>query len=145
MKRILAFDLASSTGWAYDSASGLQFGEKKFVGHAPEKFVQFNQWLDTFPEKRIGLIAYEKPHFRGYPATFLLVGFATRVEEFAYRRGIKCVGLHSGTMKLHITGSGRAEKTDVIAAVKKRFKIDKALGDDEADALSCLAYAQDKL
>lgn len=152
MKRILALDLSSSTGWAYandvsDRADGggiVLYGEWKFTGHAAEKFRQFNNKLGELPYK-LDLVVYERPHFRGYPATFLLVGLATRVEEWAYRKGFKCEAVHSATLKKHITGFGKAEKADVIAAVKKRFKIKGELGNDEADALSALAYSIDKL
>lgn len=143
--KFLAFDLASSCGWAYHDGKTLTSGVRKFAGSAPEKFRQLNEWLENLylNEKRPDLVAYEKPHFRGYPATFLLVGFATRVEEFFYRKGVKCVSIHSGTMKKHIAGSGKAEKSEVIKAVKAKFKITKEIGDDEADALSCLAYVMD--
>lgn len=47
------------------------------------------------------------------------------------------------TLKVHATRSGRAEKADMQAAARARWRISKEqeLGEDEADALCLLAWA----
>lgn len=64
--------------------------------------------------------------------------------RFADVHGIEHAAVHSATLKKWDTGSGRADKGAMLAAVRARWKPDVA-GDDEADALALLHYALDRL
>jgi Holliday junction resolvasome RuvABC endonuclease subunit len=91
-------------------------------------------WLDALIDQYApGLIVIEKPLFRG-PASDCLMGMSAHARSAAWKRGVRVVEIAPSTLKKQITGNGRAEKADVIAAVK-------ALGwqpasDNDADAIA---------
>lgn len=67
---------------------------------------------------------------------------ATLVLELAEAR-VAMRSVPQATLKVHATRSGRAEKADMQAAARARWRISKEqeLGEDEADALCLLAWA----
>ncbi len=82
-----------------------------------------------------GLIVYEAPHFRGGYATDVLVGMATRIQEFGALYGIEYTSVHSATLKKFATGDGRASKTDMMKFAKSRWPLQNIQDDNQADAL----------
>jgi hypothetical protein len=89
------------------------------------------------------VVVYERPHLRGWAASFSLVGRAAIVEASCSKLGVQAISVHSATIKKYITGSGRATKEDVIKAVKKRGF--KPKDDNAADAIALWLYAQENL
>lgn len=146
---ILALDLATKSGWAYRKGKEIKSGVESFAikrGDSPGiRFLKFRSWLekmvkDVEPE----IIIYERPHHRGGSATEVLVGLSTRVQEVAAKNKIEYKAVHTTTLKKFFTGSGRASKKDMIKEAKKRFPEQNIQDDNQADALSVLAFAIDQ-
>jgi Holliday junction resolvasome RuvABC endonuclease subunit len=161
MKTILALDPGSKTGFAYHSAyevnpkfgggglvavvSGTALFERKRGASAGMRFVLFTAWLQQILDAvEPDVVVYEMAHHRGGAATEILVGFTTRIQEECERRGIEYLGVHTGTMKKEVLGSGRAEKSDSVKFAEN-YLGRKVGGDDESDAVCLLAYAEKKL
>ena len=163
MKIILAFDPGSKTGWAYRAPlpvnpfpwnavgkllavnSGAALFERKRGASAGMRFIDFNKWLrEIMDAVKPDVVVYEMAHHRGGAATEILVGFTTRIQEECERRGIEYLGVHTGTLKKEVLGSGRADKSDSIKFAEK-YLGRKVGGDDESDAVCLLAYAEKKL
>lgn len=155
--KILALDMATSTGWAFIDTddpnasykSGvLQYREKMGRGRdrtekplcLVERLLRFRSDLQL---KLIGnlapnLIVYEQAHHRGGPATRSGLGMETVLIMEAAHAGRTSHGVHSGTLKKFCTGQGKAEKEAMIAFAK--FLTQREITDDnEADAI-CLAH-----
>lgn len=149
--RILALDLGTRTGWAASIPGiGVESGVQIFDlrrGESPGmRFLRFRRWLSGMLETLSpGVVAYELAHHRGGPATELAVGLQTRVQELAAARGLEYVSVHTGTLKRHATGSGRAPKGAMIEAARARWPSQTIEGDDQADALCVLAWALDEV
>lgn len=97
----------------------------------------FRKWLDAHPDYDV---AFERPFCRGQAATRFLWGMAAHIESIAEAAGRACVDANLMTVKKFITGSGKAEKEDMIAAVRDFGYT----GNDEheADALAGLLYVE---
>jgi len=150
MKTILAIDPGSKTGWAYRPFSVVSSGTAEFKKpgrgtSAGMRFIDFNKWLrEIMDAVKPDVVVYEMAHHRGGAATEILVGFTTRIQEECERRGIEYLGVHTGTLKKEVLGSGRADKSDSIKFAEK-YLGRKVGGDDESDAVCLLAYAEKKL
>ena len=146
MKTILAIDPGSKTGWAYRPfsvvSSGTALFERKRGASAGMRFVLFTAWLTQILDAvKPDVVIYEMAHHRGGAATEILVGFTTRIQEECERRHIEYLGVHTGTMKKEVLGSGRADKGDSIKFAEN-YLGRKVEGDDESDAVVLLAYAE---
>jgi Holliday junction resolvasome RuvABC endonuclease subunit len=141
MPTLLALDLSSHTGWAVFVDGRLtEYGLKHFPILNPafpaQRFEEFWEWITRLIEVyKPTDIVVERPHLRGFPVTVFLVGLYSRVAEAAARSWISFGDLHSASIKLAMTGNGRAEKAEVIAAVNAKYGL--AITDDnEADAIA---------
>lgn len=149
--RILALDLATSTGWATSTPElGVESGTQRFDvkrGESPGmRFLRFRRWLaDMLDTVHPEVVVYELPHHRGGYATQVLVGLSTRVEELCAERDIEHESVRTSPLKKHITGAGRASKEDMMAAAKRLFPKQSVDTDDQADALCVLKWAEDTL
>lgn len=140
---ILALDLASCTGWAYDVKGVRDSGVEDFLRKGETtawKFMRINAWLcKTWGYWNFDLVVIEQPHHRGGSATYLLNNLAGRVDEYCGRRGWEFRMVHSATIKKFATGNARAEKPQMVQAAQKLKP--GVTDDNEADALWLLEYA----
>ncbi len=144
--RILAFDLGTTGAWAFNrgfSYAPARLGTWNLIGeNRVEKLAWFSNYLDVFAGEDYGVVIYERPFVRGRAATRFLWGMAGIVEaHFGYHSAVVDEAVSS--IKKHVTGSGRATKEDMIAAVS-------ALGwnpsnDHEADAAAVCQYCIDNM
>lgn len=146
---VLAIDSARQTGWAMYQAGVITLGTKNFPRNASESpgmdFLRYGGWLEEMYKismKPIDVLIYEKPHYRG-AGTELLIGFITKIKEFAAKYNIDIGNIHSGTLKKWATGNGAASKPMMEAEAKKRGYSPQ--NDDEADAVLMLLYQLDEL
>jgi Holliday junction resolvasome RuvABC endonuclease subunit len=87
--------------------------------------------------------ATSKPINRGGAATAVCVGLVTVAQAFAAEYSIELMPVHTATLKKWSTGSGRANKSDMIqAAIKRGWQ---PQDDNEADAQLLLDYALSEL
>jgi crossover junction endodeoxyribonuclease RuvC len=139
---IIALDLATATGWAV----GMPEAEPRFgtftlpsTGDDIGRFlVKFEDWLnDMITVEGPGLVVFEAPILRrggGNPVVARkLMGLANCVETICYRRDVRCRQAHLATVKKSFAGSGRAEKSDMIAMARRWGWAVR--NDNEADAL----------
>jgi Holliday junction resolvasome RuvABC endonuclease subunit len=145
---ILALDCGTKTGWASLVDGRIESGVQDFSLKRGEskgiRFLRFNTWLVGMLDLiKPHIVVYEMAHFRGGHATEILVGMTTRIEEFREERGIEYSSVHSATLKKFATGSGKANKIDMMKAAALEFGriIDS---DDEADALHALAWGREE-
>lgn len=147
--KILALDCATKTGWCLLDENGkiIESGVQSFEKRRGESnglvFLRFRNWLGKLIEFRpdgIGLLVYERAHMRGGAATELCVGLQTRVQEVAAERSIESLPVPSTTLKKWATGSGNANKVDMMIASKKYLGRPPE-DDNEADAVLLAQYA----
>lgn len=135
---VLALDMACKTGWAHACGdAGLWLLpppiKDETNGH---RFCAFLAWLSEMADcYKYDAIVYEQAHHRGGPTTRLALGMVTVVEIHAANLGIRCKGYHSGTIKKHATGNGRADKPAMWAAAKARGIAWTPETDDIVDAI----------
>lgn len=143
---ILSLDISLRTGFAYGSdVSNITFGQRDFSGLGSDNAVKgrrFRHWLcELMTEIEPSELVLERPvYFAGarMGATTLLHGLAWEAHRAAELRGIPRREVAPITIKKFITGSGKAKKPEVIAAVKARgFNV---LDDNQADAIALLLY-----
>jgi len=143
--KILALDMATKTGWAtniHGNRSGvIEFQLKR--GESPGmRFLRFRAWLNELHKLLSGetdVIAYEQAHHRGGAATAVCVGLITEVHAFAAEHNIELMAVHTATLKKFATGSGRANKKDMVKAAQNRGWNPQE--HNEADAQILLEYA----
>lgn len=144
--RIIALDVATKTGWATPSESGVQDFTPGRGDSSGIRFLKFRRWLRGLLEL-VGpdVVVYEQAHYRGGAATEVCVGLVTRVQEECARVGIEYKGYHTATLKKHATGAGKASKGDMMAAAAAKWPNVALIDDNHADALWLLDLAQKDL
>lgn len=163
MPAALFLDLGSATGVAFDSGEpGVPVTRlwrlPRAVG-SPEEGYEYGAVFATFRRDLGDLVKVVQPALVGFEAainvmgrdsparTFkttqhtirLLYGFVTVTEEFCATHNLRCYEAHISTIKKHLTGSGRAEKGDVLAACK-RLNWDVGGDHNRADAAAGWCY-----
>ncbi len=135
--RILALDPAENTGWAHSNG---QFGfwPLRLQG-APlaDQHVKLEQYLErAIGQMGCDVIATENAGF-GSPNPEVQARHNERlgiIRLVAGRHGLTVHTFHPSNIKSFATGDGRAEKRDMIAALKRHHNI-TVTSDDEADAI----------
>lgn len=146
---IFSLDMATKTGWAaniHGRRSGvIEFALKR--GESPGmRFLRCRSWLNEMLELlncKIDVIVYEQAHHRGGAATAVCVGFVTEILAFAAEHNIELMPVHTATLKKFATGSGRANKKDMVKAAQSRGWSPQ--DDNEAEAQLLLEYALSEL
>jgi len=142
---ILALDLGSKCGWAWSEYATVLSGVEEFYvrkGQSPGiRYLEFLRFLDRF--RVAELVAYEEPHLRGGHAAKVLSGFATHLESWCAEHHIEHSSVHTATLKKFATGSGRADKSQMLEAARARFPSEQIADDNQADALLILAWAEE--
>lgn len=144
---ILALDLGTTTGWALRDRTGRitsgsqSFKPQRFEGGGM-RFLRFKTWLAELKMHADGIDALVFEEVRRHVSTdaaHAYGGFLATLTAWCEHHGIPYQGVPVGTIKKHATGSGRAGKDAVMAAVRRRGHA--PADDDEADALALLLWA----
>lgn len=144
MKQILALDMATKTGWATNSTSGVEDFRKKPGDSRGMIFIRFTAWLrEMVTLNKPDLIVYERPHARGRAANELLNGLLAHLQTLCERRNIEFTDCPSTTLKRYAAGKGNASKEDMMESYRIRFQTEP-IDDNEADARWLHAWAQDQ-
>lgn len=160
MVRVLALDIASATGWAADRPSG---GDRPVCGTfkvRPEGedlgplYADFEEGLEGL----IGLhqptvLAFEAPLVFGgdtgskrktnHQTVRILFGLAAVAEKVGWQHNLDVYELHIQTVRKHFVGSGRADKSEVMARCRLLGWDPPSL--DASDACACWDYARHTL
>ncbi len=158
---ILGIDGGIKTGWAIcRDGKIIESGVQTFDlgrGESPGmRFLRFRRWLRQMTPAQLWasteqhVIAYERAHHRGGAATEIGVGFCTRIQEFAAEQGYESLPVHTATLKKWATGSGRADKADMVKAALQKTGLVVSLDgdgmpDDQADAILIALWAHDQV
>lgn len=133
-KRILALDLGTYTGWAYQAADGTVTGgtlelvigkeerRERLDRRADPRVLQFFEWLRT----RVGLVdivVFEDVQFSSYTLQVQLWSSLRAAVWLAFggRPGVFIDAVPVGSLKKFATGSGAADK-EAMASALIRFK-----------------------
>lgn len=149
---LLSLDLATATGWAVLKVNGKIFhGTENFSlaegERSGQRFRRFKLFLQEIKDASGGDldgVYFEQSagSFRNIltaPIYFGLVGVLT---EWCEMYGIPYASINPKTLKKYITGSGKAEKSEIMNRLKRNgFNPENH---NEADALAVLAWALDK-
>lgn len=150
--RVLAFDTATTTGWAVGDLRG----ERRWGSFTlPRTGANIGLFL-IFAERRIEeLVAQHRPKMLAYEAPLLipradnpeklqrLLGLVSEVEKCAERRSLPCEKATLGQIRTHFLGAGYRNQTADLKArtkVKCRDMGYDVADDNEADAMALLDY-----
>ena len=144
---LLALDLGTTTGWALAGRDGsitsgtASFRPQRFEGGGM-RFLRFKTWLAELKRHADGIDALYFEEVRRHVSTdaaHAYGGFLATLTAWCEHHGIPYQGVPVGTIKRHATGSGRAGKDAVMAAVRRRGHA--PADSTEADALALLHWA----
>lgn len=149
-RRILALDMANKTGWAARTIGGAVESGMEFFGFCAEetmgsRFRRFEDWINGKWRTGVDAVVIEQAHHRSGPTTHQALGMQAIVELRACKGGADVYSVHSATLKKYATGSGRADKSAMIAAAKAKWPEVEIVDDNHADALWLLDYYESVL
>jgi Holliday junction resolvasome RuvABC endonuclease subunit len=155
--RILAFDLAGSTGWASFETlkvsahkvgltnSGVLYLKLRDDEHPGARWVRARS---KFRELVQGadLVAWEKVVANSGPlASGELFALQAQLAEAVFLAGVpRTLTVAPNTLKKFAVGNGRAEKKEMLAAARARWPEHDLETHDQADALFVLAWAMEQ-
>lgn len=149
--RVLALDLATTTGWAVDASGIVTSGSqcfRRFEGarlrraqHIGEPFASFHRWLaEKIRTDKPDVIVYEEAgFFKSVTAVRIAYGLRGILYAQAAARALPVTGYAPAAVKKHWTGKGNAQKPAMIAAARRRHPEIDLTDDNEADALALLS------
>lgn len=157
----LGLDLATKTGAAMLTPSGTRLYSAtwflELAGKTPGKRLRslrtslLSAMCGVVPTDRPHLllvprvVAYEKPvHTKGVHAAHVFGAWEGVLHEALEGFDVLIVQLTPSEVKRHATGHGMAQKHQMQAAAKKRWRLDD-VGEDEADALWICDLARTRL
>lgn len=146
---ILAIDPGRKCGWALFEDGITESGVMDFSLKRGESqgmvFVRFNAWLKKMVAHHLPeVIIYEMPHHRGGPATQLLYGMTTRIQERCDLCNVEYTAIHSATLKKYATGKGNAKKNVMLRSAETHWPGRNIQDDNEADALWMMEYGKEE-
>ena len=145
--KILSIDSATKTGFCilvngkiFESGT-VDFSKKRGESNGM-LFLRFRAWLgNVLSAMKFDVVVYEQAHHRGGAATEICVNLTGRIQEACAERGVEFASVHSGTLKKWTCGSGKADKSEMIAKAKILLGREP-LDDNEADAVNMAVYAE---
>jgi Holliday junction resolvasome RuvABC endonuclease subunit len=138
--KVLALDLATSTGWAVVDGNRVEVGTWTLEGCRGEKGEHLEALLlATIEGHRPDLVAFEEPLFFRGGGALLLAGFQFTVERICERTRTTYVSVPVSTLKLFATGSGKATKADMIQAALEATG--RTMNEHQADAFHVARWA----
>lgn len=143
MRKVLALDLGTTTGWAIRDECGLDFGFENFSLKRGEgggmRFLRFKHWLEQLLDDSDlpDVVFYElvMAH-KGADAAHIYGGLQAVLTTWCEENKVPYLGIGVGTVKKFWTGKGNANKEKMIAQAQQRgFDV---TDDNEADAIAVL-------
>ncbi len=142
MKRMLAIDLGTKTGWALDTISSTENFRNRSGDSRGMIFVRFDVWINEIIKiHEPDIVVYERPHLRGRAASEVLNGMLAFLVRACEKAKIEYADCPSTTLKKHATGKGNAGKPVMMEAYRKKWG-KKPIDDNECDARWLLDWAE---
>jgi hypothetical protein len=146
---ILALDCGTNTGAAIRGADGrIALSTPTFDdrGGYGLRYLKFRVWL-TETKNRLGgidAVFYEKITFAAnVRSARLMWGMEAHLCAWCEHHQIPYVGVNVSTLKLFMTGNGKAKKPEVVASARARGFAPS--NDNEADALAALLWGMEQI
>ncbi len=145
---ILALDLGTTTGWAKRMPdgtiiSGTMCWKSKRIESKGWVFIRFQQWLEKQLKDGDSTVYFEEVRRHiGTAAAHVYGGFLAVLIAYCDLNSIPYQSVPVGTIKLHATGKGNANKTAMITAMVAKGYAPK--DDNEADALALIHWTMDQ-
>lgn len=133
--KILALDIATKTGWATRTASGvwdfkLQRDESKGM-----RLIRFRAKLvEICKAEKIDVVCFERVAGAHQNAVIIAAELVGILKAFCEDKKIEYRAFSASEIKRHATGKGNANKLKMIAAAKEKLGYEGD-EDNEADAL----------
>jgi len=143
--KILAIDPGTKCGYALSPVeSGVwDLSPKRHEGGGM-RFLRLKNYLIETCEG-VDLVVYEEVRrHSGTDAAHIYGGIIAIISEYCELREINYSGVPVGTIKKFATGRGNADKKMMVATAKEKWPEAAIGGDDQADALWILAWAQEE-
>jgi len=147
VRKILALDLGTTTGWAVGMPDGAKltgtqsFKPGRFDGGGM-RYLRFTQWLDDHFDTvhPLNYVCFEEVRRHlGVDAAHAYGGFLAHLTSWCERRRIPYEGVTVQAIKIQVTGKGNTKKEGVMEAVRKLGY--QPADDNEADACALLQWA----
>lgn len=150
--KILALDLATTTGWALSANGIITSGSQCFArlaatksrpaDHQGEPFAQFHRWLaEKIRTDKPEAIAYEEVMRFPYALqAHSFCGFRGHMLALAAGYGIPCFGYPPTSVKKFWAGKGNADKHEMVAATLVKLPDVDLTDDNQADSLAILHF-----
>jgi len=119
-KTVVGIDPGMTTGWAIDTGSTIAAGTWQLTHKSEHPLMRLHDYLSGILSlNEVSLLCYEEPVARGMAARSLnrQMGIIILVCE---RLRIPHYPVNPGTLKKHATGSGRADKEQMLEAAQGR-------------------------
>jgi Holliday junction resolvasome RuvABC endonuclease subunit len=144
--KILALDLATKTGWATDTASGVwNLATNKGESYGM-KLIRFKAKVKEVIElEDTKIVAYEKPTGafpKAISSVSEMVGVLILLCE---EMGVEHTGHTVAEIKKHATGKGNAGKPEMVHAAEIKWPEIRIIDDNHADALHILDFTKKTL
>ena len=140
--RILSLDIATKTGWATNTSSGvwnLKVNKGESYGM---KLIRFKAKVKELIQlEDIELVVYEKPSGRFIRAVASVSEMVGVLIELCEDLGVEYTSYTVSEIKKHATGKGNANKSMMVNSAKEKFDIE-IIDDNHADALWILDKAK---
>lgn len=148
--RVLALDIATTTGWATIANGVITSGsqdfhrraatKKRMEEHSGQSFASFRRWLHAkvIDDKPCAIVYEEVMRWAGAKAAHAFCGYRGLMLEAGTIFSLPCYPYSVGTVKKTWTGSGNAKKPQMMAECLRRFPGLDLTDENEADALAIL-------
>lgn len=144
--RILALDLATKTGWATDTSSGVWDLKPRHGESVGMRVIRFKAKLKEIIEvDEIDLISYERPSGRNSRAIQVQSELIGVLITLCHENNIEYASYIPSEIKRHASGSGNCNKEKMVETAKKKWPLVDIIDDNMADALWLLDMTKQRL
>lgn len=133
---ILALDIATKTGWATSTSSGVWDLKPNRGESTGMRVVRFKAKLKELIElEQISLVAYERPAGRHKSSIMVASEMIGVLMDLCTSKGVEYASYSASEIKKFATGKGNAGKPLMIEKAKQKFTNIEVIDDNHADAL----------
>ncbi|MEX0313425.1 MAG: crossover junction endodeoxyribonuclease RuvC [Allomuricauda sp.] len=143
---ILALDVATKTGWATVTSSGVWDLKPRHGESVGMRVIRFKAKLkELIRTEEIELISYERPSGRNSRAIQTQSELIGVLITLCHENNIEYASYIPSEIKRHATGKGNCNKEQMIEAAKKRWPKVEIIDDNQSDALWLLDMTKQRL
>lgn len=140
--KILALDIATTTGWATNTTSGTWNLKPNRGESEGMRVVRFKSKVrELIALESVKLVAYERP--AGFHKASIMVAseMVGVLKDLCIEVGVELACYSATQIKQHATGKGNANKDAMIKAATAQWQNIQIIDDNHADALWLLSLA----